>query len=1591
MASQQDLTNVAISSGYATLIHTEESSGVSSSFTTLYDGDGTLIPMAFATTGVKIIDGSYDFDIASHDGTNGLKLGGTLVTTSATELNLLDGITAGTVSASKFLLVDSNKDLTGIRNLTGTGTAQFANFTSTGNSSIGDSVANDTVAFNATITTNLVFEGSTANDYETTLAITDPTADRTWTIPDSSDTFVGLATTDTLTNKTLTAPDINTPDIDGGTVDAITSLTVANNVDIGSYDLRAGTLTADGLTSGRVVFAGTNGVLSDDSDLSFSGATLSATNMTSSGTVTYGSLSDGSITVTAFVDEDGMDSNSATLVPTQQSVKAYVDAQVTAQDLDFQGDSGGALNIDLDSETLDIAGGTGIDTVGSSNTLTVAIDSTVATLAGSQTLSNKTLASPVITTQFNIGSATITEAELEILDGANTTTAELNIIDGDTSATSTTLADADRVVVNDNGTMVQVALTDFETYFETALDTLSNVTTVGAVDSGSLTSGFGNISIGSSTITNTGAVDLGATTVDSLSVSDGNITNVGSIALDSISADDTSIQFNSPIDFNSQNMTEVDIDSGTIDGATIATSNITVGSGKTLDVSAGTLTLADNQISGDKVEGGTIAGTTITALTTAGITASGNLDIGSHGFRASTLTADSQTSGRVAIYGTNGLLTEDSDLTFSGSTLSATNVNISGTLTTTGSVQEVSTTNLNVEDPLILLNKYDSQPSNNAFDAGFVIKRGSGDSGPANVAMIWDESANTFSLIDTSEDGTTAGNVSITDYENLRVGALTADDASTFTSTISTATGSTIGNLTFANGSITDSSGAISFGNENLSTSGTLGAGAITGTSFVIGSADIGEAELEILDGATVTTAELNIMDGDTSATSTTVADADRVVMNDGGTMKQVAVTDLSAYFDDEITAMPNLASVGTLTALQVDNININGNTIISSDTNGHINLTPNGSGEVNISKVDIDAGTIDGATIATSDVTVGSGKTLDVSGGTLTLADDQIPMAKTAIVAGTGISLSTNTLNVDASQTGLESLLNASLVAGRDADNQIKFSTDDQIIFRVAGGDGVTMKASGEIEATSLDISGAVASSSLTTTGNIGVGSTSTTSPSSASRTLRIQHDTGSASLVLCGDNNSESAWDILANVDGALEIRKNNYPQLNMVGGTGVRIEAGGSGATAGSPGATLHTAHSSSTAYNGGAEILESAIIQNTNGSDGSGVNNVASLGLQVASGATSQGFINYVRTGDNTGDFTFSQRTGSSSYAEHMRIASGGNVGIGTTSPAYTLDLASSDAIVSQFTGSSGETILSLDNTSTNGDKWYLISGGSGGSFSGGKFGIYNADTTTAVATFTNSGNVGIGTTSPAGLLEVENSSGDCNVYITAENASNSRLYFGDQADVGAGFVDYDHNGNTMKLGTNGTTRLTVGTDLFYFNGNVGINETSPLNKFYVVETESKAVAAFYNTRNPSSSPPHGVDINFAYTPDNTTSYFVRGQDNLSTGSPVAEFHIYSDGSFAQSSDRRMKENIVDSANTLDKVNKLKVKDYNKINDSSKKKHIGFIAQELQEVFPHLVIEAEDEAKTLQIYKIGIVPLLVKAVQELSAKVEALENA
>jgi hypothetical protein len=120
------------------------------------------------------------------------------------------------------------------------------------------------------------------------------------------------------------------------------------------------------------------------------------------GNVTLDGLVIGSATAITDVDTD-LSSVSASddTIASAKAIKTYVDAQVTASDLDFSGDSGGSQSVDLDSQSLTFTGGTGIDTTGSAQTMTFAIDSTVATLTGSQTLTNKTLTSPVLNTAIS--------------------------------------------------------------------------------------------------------------------------------------------------------------------------------------------------------------------------------------------------------------------------------------------------------------------------------------------------------------------------------------------------------------------------------------------------------------------------------------------------------------------------------------------------------------------------------------------------------------------------------------------------------------------------------------------------------------------------------------------------------------------------------------------------------------------------------------------------------------------------------------------------------------------------------------------------------------------------------------------------------------------------------------------------------------------------------------------------------------------------------------------------------------------------------------------------------------------------------------
>jgi len=121
----------------------------------------------------------------------------------------------------------------------------------------------------------------------------------------------------------------------------------------------------------------------------------------------FDSLRLGSISVTAILDEDNMSSDSATALATQQSIKAYVDSQVTAQDLDFAGDSGTGA-VDLDSQSFTVSGTANeIETSASGQTLTVGLPSSV-------TINNLSLTTDLAVTEGGTGASTATSARTNL-------------------------------------------------------------------------------------------------------------------------------------------------------------------------------------------------------------------------------------------------------------------------------------------------------------------------------------------------------------------------------------------------------------------------------------------------------------------------------------------------------------------------------------------------------------------------------------------------------------------------------------------------------------------------------------------------------------------------------------------------------------------------------------------------------------------------------------------------------------------------------------------------------------------------------------------------------------------------------------------------------------------------------------------------------------------------------------------------------------------------------------------------------------------------------------------------------------------------
>ena len=178
-------------------------------------------------------------------------------------------------------------------------------------------------------------------------------------------------------------------DVEGDLTGSVTGAASLNLLKTGGA--MTGAITTNSTFDGRDV--ATDGTKLDG--IEASADVTDATNVNAAGALMLSDTTTAGLGI--VIDEDDLSSDLATKVPTQQSVKAYVDAQVTAQDLDLTTDSG-TIAIDLDSETLSILGGTGLSSSATGNAATISIDSTVTTLTGSQTLTNKTLTSPVFNT-----------------------------------------------------------------------------------------------------------------------------------------------------------------------------------------------------------------------------------------------------------------------------------------------------------------------------------------------------------------------------------------------------------------------------------------------------------------------------------------------------------------------------------------------------------------------------------------------------------------------------------------------------------------------------------------------------------------------------------------------------------------------------------------------------------------------------------------------------------------------------------------------------------------------------------------------------------------------------------------------------------------------------------------------------------------------------------------------------------------------------------------------------------------------------------------------------------------------------------------
>jgi hypothetical protein len=355
---------------------------------------------------------------------------------------------------------------------------------------------------------------------------------------------------------------------------------------------------------------------------------------------------------------------------------------------------------------------------------------------------------------------------------------------------------------------------------------------------------------------------------------------------------------------------------------------------------------------------------------------------------------------------------------------------------------------------------------------------------------------------------------------------------------------------------------------------------------------------------------------------------------------------------------------------------------------------------------------------------------------------------------------------------------------------------------------------------------------------------------------------------------------------------------------------------------------------------------------------------------------------------------------------MTILAGGNVGIGTTAPGAKLDILGTGIITSKIKTSSIDGVALFnafnDANETNEFGTWGSSRGGFGAISPNNGYIFASNglaigTTTEIKfgtgasntermRITSTGRVGIGTTSPSGRLSVSSDQGIINQLINIIGTQS-----GFAQEWGFGFPSssrdlrvYDYTNGLERARFTSGGYFKASNSGSYYNSTGASHELNQNQANWIAETRNSGSTPYgFIIRYTAASPNVTGDNQFIWCEDSTNSKFIV----WSNGSVVNRT-----GSYGTISDVKFKENIVDATPKLADLMNLKVRNFNLKGESTKQ--IGFIAQEFEEVFPNMVdvsTERGTDGETYKSIKTSVlVPMLVKAIQELSAKVTALEN-